>query len=125
MLALVVIDVHLRSYQAIVSKFNGTENLLSGKGFWINSKNEPDEDSLFYIGRTIYLGKISVDGKYVAPNDLGCTVNSFPGVWDIERKMKVAFLEDKDDAIIDRKCKELFSGEKTLNELGGKLINTK
>jgi len=39
--------------------------------------------------------------------------------------MKISFLEDKDDAVIDRKCKELFSGEKTLNELGGKFINTK
>lgn len=124
-LALVVIDAHLRSYQAIVSKFNGTENLLSGKGFWSDSKNEPDDDSLFYLGREIYLGKISANGKYVAPNDLDCTVNSFPGVWDIERKTKVVFMEDKDDAVIDRKCKELFSGEKTLYELGGKLINTK
>lgn len=124
-LALVVVDAHLRSYQAIVSKFNGTKNLLSGKGFWSKSGNEPDDDSLFSPGNTIYLGKISVNGKYVAPNDLDCTVNSFPGVWDIERKMKVAFLEDNDDGVIDRKCKELFSGEKTLNALGGKLVNTK
>lgn len=124
-LALVVIDAHLREYQAIVSKFNGNENLLSGKGFWSNTKNEPDNDSLFYPGRTIYHGKISANGKYVAPNDLDCTEDSFPGVWDIERKTKVAFLEDKDDAVIDRKCKQLFSDEKTLNELGGKLIHTK
>ncbi|WNK38647.1 hypothetical protein [Pantoea agglomerans] len=124
-LALVVVDAHLRSYQAIVSRFNGTKNLLSGKGFWSDSKNEPDDDSFFYPGDTIYIGKISINGKYVAPNDLGCTVDSFPGVWDIEKKMKISFLEDKDDAVIDRKCKELFSGEKTLNELGGKFINTK
>lgn len=124
-LALVVIDAHLRSYQAIVSKFNGTENLLSGKGFWSDFKIEPDDDSIFYLGRATFLGKISANGKYVVPNDLDCTVNSFPGVWDIERKTKVVFMEDKDDAAIDRKCKELFSGEKTLNELGGKLINTK
>ncbi len=124
-LALVVVDAHLLSYQAIISRFNGTKNLLAGKGFWSDSKNEPDDDSLFYSGDTIYLGKISVNGKYIAPNDLDCTVNSFPGVWDIERKMKVAFLEDKDDVVIDHKCKELFSGDKTLNELGGKLIDMK
>ncbi|MDN2485278.1 hypothetical protein MML63_06475 [Kosakonia sacchari] len=124
-LALVVIDAHFRSYQAIVSRFNENENLLSGNGFWSNFPSESDENSLFYPGGSIYLGKISINGKYVAPNDLDCTVNSFPGVWDIERKMKVAFLEDKDNAVIDRKCKELFSGEKTLNELGGKLTNTK
>jgi len=124
-LALVVVDAHLRSYQAIVSRFNGTKNLLSEKGFWNGSKNEPDDDSLFYPGDTIYIGKISFNGKYVAPNDLDCTVDSFPGVWDIEKKMKISFLEDKDDAVTDRKCKELFSGEKTLNELGGKFIYTK
>jgi len=124
-LALVVVDARLRSYQAIVSKFNGTENLLSGKGFWSNSKNEPDDDSVFFPGNTIYLGKISVNGKYVAPNDLDCSVDSFPGVWDIIKKMKVTFPDDKDDAAIDSKCRQLFSGDKTLDELGGKVISTK
>ncbi|HGM6668279.1 TPA: hypothetical protein ACKQC7_005062 [Serratia marcescens] len=124
-LALVVIDARLRSYQAIVSRFNGTENLLSGKGFWSDSQNEAGDDSLFYPGDTIYIGKISINGKYVAPNDLDCTVDSFPGVWDIEKKMKISFLEDKDDVIIDRKCKELFSGSKALNELGGMLLPNK
>lgn len=28
-----------------------------------------------------------------------------------------------DDAVIDSKCRQLFSGDKTLDELGGKLIN--
>mgnify|MGYP004708168019 CR=1 FL=1 len=121
-LALVVVDAHRRSYQAIVSRFNGTENLLSGNGFWSDSKNEADDDSLFYPGDTIYIGKISTNGMYVAPNDLDCSVDSFPGVWDIAKKMKVVFPEDKDDAVIDSKCKKLFSGDKTLAELGGELI---
>ncbi|SEQ12220.1 hypothetical protein SAMN05216522_101264 [Rosenbergiella nectarea] len=124
-LALVVIDAHFRSYQAIVSRFNGNENLLSGKGFWSNSPSEPDENSLFYPGGSIYLGKISVNGEYVAPNDLDCADDSFPGVWDVAKKMKVVFPEDKDDAVIDSKCKKLFSGDKTLDELGGELINMK
>ncbi|MFP1937023.1 hypothetical protein ACLED3_16805 [Lonsdalea quercina] len=124
-LALVVIDAHFRSYQAIVSRFNGNKNLLSGKGFWSNSPSEPDENSLFYPSGSIYLGKISANGEYVAPNDLDCAADSFPGVWDIAKKMKVVFPEDKDDAVIDSKCKKLFSGGKTLDELGGKLINMK
>ncbi len=124
-LALVVIDAHFRSYQAIVSKFNGNKNLLSGKGFWSNSSSEPDQNSLFYPGGSIYLGKISVNGEYIAPNDLDCAVDSFPGVWDIARKMKIIFPRDKDDAVIDSKCRQLFSGEKTLDELGGELINMK
>ncbi|HBT4851654.1 TPA: hypothetical protein MB351_005306 [Klebsiella pneumoniae] len=124
-LALVVIDAHFRSYQAIVSKFNGNKNLLSGKGFWSNSSSEPDQNSLFYPGGSIYLGKISVNGEYIAPNDLDCAVDSFPGVWDMARKMKIIFPRDKDDAVIDSKCRQLFSGEKTLDELGGELINMK
>ncbi|MCL0849644.1 hypothetical protein M2996_27765 [Klebsiella pneumoniae] len=71
------------------------------------------------------LGKISVNGEYIAPNDLDCAVDSFPGVWDIARKMKIIFPRDKDDAVIDSKCRQLFSGEKTLDELGGELINMK
>ncbi|HCD7275697.1 TPA: hypothetical protein NDZ03_005356, partial [Klebsiella pneumoniae] len=108
-----------------VSKFNGNKNLLSGKGFWSNFSSEPDQNSLFYPGGSIYLGKISVNGEYIAPNDLDCAVDSFPGVWDIARKMKIIFPRDKDDAVIDSKCRQLFSGEKTLDELGGELINMK
>lgn len=76
---------------------------------------------MFYPGGSIYLGKISVNGEYIAPNDLDCAVDSFPGVWDIARKMKIIFPRDKDDAVIDSKCRQLFSGEKTLDELGGSL----
>ncbi|MBW1255561.1 hypothetical protein [Pantoea allii] len=121
-LALVVIDAHFRSYQAIVSRFNGNRNLLSGKGFWSDYPSRSDENSLFYLSGSIYLGKISFNGEYVAPNDLDCAADSFPGVWDIAQKMKVVFPEDKDDTVIDSKCKKLFSGDKTLDELGGKLI---
>ncbi|HBW8382130.1 TPA: hypothetical protein MFM15_005420 [Klebsiella pneumoniae] len=56
---------------------------------------------------------------------MDCAVDSFPGVWDIARKMKIIFPRDKDDAVIDSKCRQLFSGEKTLDELGGELINMK
>ncbi|POD89245.1 hypothetical protein BV924_22955 [Pectobacterium odoriferum] len=126
-LALVVIDTQSMAHQAIVSEFNGKKSILSGKGFWDPTlKNVDVSDETFPVDyNDYYQGKISVNGKYVAPNDLDCSVDSFPGVWDIEKKMKVSFPEDKDDAVIDRKCKELFSGDKTLNELGGNFINTK
>ncbi|WNY86919.1 hypothetical protein [Leclercia adecarboxylata] len=125
-LASIPIDAQQGTYQSVISYFGGKSNILSGPGFWDVSKEYvDDQENTFSVGESIYLGKISTDGKYASPNDLDCSVNSFPGVWDIEHKMKVAFLGDKDDVVIDRKCKELFSGEKTLNELGGKLINTK
>ncbi|MBM7013983.1 hypothetical protein JTL32_06360 [Enterobacter cloacae] len=125
-LATIPIDAQQGIFQSVISYFGGESNILSGSGFWDVSKTFVDEQgNTFSVGESIYLGKISIDGKYVSPNDLDCSMDSLPGVWDIERKMKVAFPEDKDDSVIYRKCKELFSGKKTLNELGGKLIITK
>ncbi|HCD1493002.1 TPA: hypothetical protein NBH38_005493, partial [Klebsiella pneumoniae] len=77
-------------------------------------------DDTFPVTDDFYIGKISANGKYVSPNELDCSVSSFPGVWDIIKKMKVIL---PDDAVIDSKCRQLFSGDKTLDELGGKLIN--
>jgi hypothetical protein len=125
-LSLYLIDISSNAYQAKLSRFGDKQNLLKGKGFWNEANKDVNlEDDAFPVTDEFYYGKISSNGQYVAPNDLDCTVNSFPGVWDIESKMKVAFLEDKDDEVIDHKCKELFSGDKTLNELGGKLVNMK
>jgi hypothetical protein len=37
----------------------------------------------------------------------------------------VIFPSDKDASVIDSKCRELFSGKQSLNELGGKLAPIK
>ena len=122
-LALVPIDAQSGAHQAIISSFYGKKNVIFGKGFWNPYvKNVNISDDTFPVTDDFYIGKISSNGKYVTPNDLDCSVDSFPGVWDIAKKMKVVFPEDKDDAVIDSKCKKLFSGDKTLGELGGKLI---
>lgn len=69
-LALVVIDASLNSYQAILSHFNGGANILTGKGFWQGiDKAENGVDDFFLIGDDFYVGKISKNGKYVSPND--------------------------------------------------------
>lgn len=125
-LALVPIDAQSGAHQAIISIFDGKKNVISGKGFWNpRVKDVNVSDDTFPVTDDFYIGKISANGMYVAPNDLDCSVNSFPGVWDIIKKTKVTFPDDKDDAVIDSKCRQLFSGDKTLDELGGKLINTK
>lgn len=124
-LALVVIDAQSLTYQAIVTNFGGHKNILSGKGFWDSSVKNVDDGDIFSFGTGFFVGKLSSDGKYVAPNDLDCSVDSFPGVWDITKRMKVVLPSDKDASIVDSKCQELFSGVKTLNELGGKLIAPK
>lgn len=125
-LALVVVDAQLRTYQAIVSDFDGARNIFLGKGFWSDAvKKSYDADNTFSPGRSIYLGKISSNGKYVAPNDLDCSVDSFPGVWDIDKKKKIIFESITDNLSIDEKCSLLFSGKKSLTELGGRLVSLK
>ncbi len=120
-LALVPIDAHSGAHQAIISNFDGKKNIISGKGFWNpRAKGVNISDDTFPVTDDFYIGKISANGKYVSPNELDCSVSSFPGVWDIIKKMKVIL---PDDAVIDSKCRQLFSGDKTLDELGGKLIN--
>lgn len=122
-LSLYLIDVNSSAYQAKVSKFGEKSNLLKGSGFWNESvKTVNKNDDAFSVIDDFYVGKISQNGKYVAPNDLDCSVDSFPGVWDIEKKKKVVFISDKDDKVIDDKCQAVFSGKKTLEELGGALI---
>lgn len=125
-LSLYLIDIDSSSYQAKVSYFGDKNNLLTGKGFWSDMvKKVNATDEAFPVTDDFYIGKISANGMYVAPNDLDCSVNSFPGVWDIVKKKKVIFTEGKGNEIIESKCKELFSGDKTLSELGGELIDTK
>lgn len=122
-LAIIPIDAQHGTYQSVISYFGGEDNILSGPGFWNSAKEDVDEqENTFSVGESIYLGKISYNGKYVAPNDLDCSVDSFPGVWDVAKKMKVLFPSDKDNSVVESKCQELFSGSKTLNELGGMLL---
>lgn len=122
-LAVIPIDAQLGTYQSVISYFNGKDNILSGLGFWDRAKEDVDEQgNTFSVGDSIYLGKISSNGEYVAPNDLDCSFDSFPGVWDVAKKMKVVFPSDKDNSVVESKCQELFSGSKKLNELGGGLL---
>ncbi|MBG0521081.1 hypothetical protein IOR24_03770 [Enterobacter cloacae] len=101
----------------------GEDNILNGPGLWDRAKKDVDEQKNTFIGgSSICLGKLSSNGKYVAPNDLDCSADSFPGVWDVEKKMKVVFPLDKDDSVVESQCQELFIGSKSMNELGGTLL---
>ncbi|MEA1063290.1 hypothetical protein [Erwinia sp. HR93] len=125
-LALIPIDAQSGAHQAIISSFDGKENVISGKGFWSpRVKDVNISDDTFPVTDDFYIGKISANGMYVAPNDIDCSVDSFPGVWDIEKRMKVVLPLEKDSSDADSKCKDLFTGKATLKELGGKLISTK
>lgn len=122
-LATIPINAQHGTYQSVISYFGGKDNVLSGLGFWDGVKEDVDEQKdTFSVGDSIYLGKISSNGKYVASNDLDCSADSFPGVWDVAKKMKFVFPTDKDNSVVESKCQELFSGSKTLNELEGMLL---
>lgn len=114
-------DVRELTYTAILSTFDSNKNIISGPGFF-DLKNKP---AAFGIGNSFYVGKISLDGKYVHPYDLDCAFDSFPGVWNIKAKKKVIFPKSLGDDEINSRCQKLFNGEATLEALGGKLINPK
>jgi predicted nucleic-acid-binding Zn-ribbon protein len=120
-MSLVVIDAQTNMYQVIVSHFNEKENIFSGGVFWDDSEKNIDDSFYVDLG-DIYLGRISLDGKYVSPSDLDCSVDSFPGVWSINSKKKVIF-SDSDESAVKHKCQQLFDGKATLEQLGGKLIS--
>lgn len=86
-LATIPFDAQHGTYQSVISYFGGEDNILSGPGLWDSAKEDVDEQKdTFSVGDTIYLGKISSNGKYVAPNNLDCSADSFPGVWDVEKR---------------------------------------
>ncbi len=118
-LAISLEDVIVSSYRAIIAKFGSTENIIRAKGFYDGKENAKD---VFRMSGVFYQSKISKDGNYVSPHYLDCSVNSFPGVWDIGKKKKVVFsAKENEDDVIDKKCELLFTGRSTLEELGGVL----
>lgn len=120
-LSLSLEDARERSYTAIISLFGSDKNLITGPSFYnANSYNYP-----FNTGTNRYVGKISRNGKYVSPYDLDCSVDAFPGVWDIKNNKKVVFATKYSGVEINNKCQKLFMGEETLQELDGKLITPK
>ncbi|TDB47889.1 hypothetical protein C5468_17515 [Photorhabdus luminescens subsp. mexicana] len=120
--------VNKDSWAAIIANFGSDENLIVGPGFFDKDSNNLEEGfAIFDKG----YGRISPDGKYVSPNGLYCEDNytsSTPGVWDIENKKRVTFPYEWGDLgritnldEISEKCKKLFYGEATLEELRGNL----
>ncbi|MTH48542.1 hypothetical protein [Intestinirhabdus alba] len=121
LMSLIVTDAQASLYQTVVSYFNGNKNIFSGKGFWDEFSDE-EGDSFYVDLDDFYIGKISSNGEYISPSFLDCSPSSFPGVWNIKSRKKVVF-QDKADSIIENKCKKLFTGEATLKELKGQLLD--
>ncbi|OCQ52598.1 hypothetical protein Ppb6_02211 [Photorhabdus australis subsp. thailandensis] len=116
------------SWAATIANFGSDESLIIGPGFFDKSSNSLEEGFAIFDGG---YGKISPDGKYVSPNGLYCEgdyTSSTPGVWNIEKRKRVTFPYEWGDLgrimnldEISEKCRKLFYGEATLEELGGKL----
>ncbi|MBB6116599.1 hypothetical protein F4826_003541 [Rahnella inusitata] len=121
-LLMILEDVQSRTYTALVSNFNTKKNIISADGFFSESSYS---ENGFNLGNE-YSGRISLDGRYIYPESLGCSIDSFPGVWDIINKGRVIFRSSKNsDADIKSKCQILFSGKASLKELGGELLPDK
>ncbi|WP_337264495.1 MULTISPECIES: hypothetical protein [unclassified Serratia (in: enterobacteria)] len=133
-LYLSLLNSNINIYQAIIAHFGSDENLIKAPGFaGFDDNLDAQGFPLPFHGQSV----ISPDGKYVAPvgisaqcrdNNIPDYLQSFPGVWDIEKKKRVTFkskLDDLDQLAneqeINDKCNDLFFGKKTLKELQGKL----
>lgn len=108
------------SWSAIIAKFNTENSLIKESGFLKNNNALGDGFQITGLGQ----GKISLNGEYVAPNGVGCTADSYPGVWDIKLKKKV-IIQSPDSSMdeIDKKCEDLFNGVSSLNNIGGELVS--
>ncbi|MCE9949726.1 hypothetical protein [Hafnia paralvei] len=121
-LSVILNDASSSEYTAIVSKFNSNESIVKSKGFE-GGEDSDNEDSTFYLSDIGYGGRISLNGRYVYPSDLDCSIDSFPGVWDLVTRKKVVFTKNNlSNEDVEFKCKALFNGETELEVLGGKLI---
>lgn len=121
-LSVILNDASSSEYTAVVSKFNSNESIIKSKGFE-GGEDSDNEDSTFYLSDIGYGGRISLNGRYVYPSDLDCSIDSFPGVWDLVTRKKVVFTKNNlSNEDVEFKCKALFNGEAELGTLGGKLV---
>lgn len=121
-LSVILNDASSSEYTAIVSKFNSNESIIKSKGFE-GGEDSDNEDSTFYLSDIGYGGRISLNGRYACPSDLDCSIDSFPGVWDLVKSKKVVLTKDNiPNENFKYKCKTLFNGEGELVVLGSKLI---
>lgn len=122
-LSVILNDASSSEYAAIVSKFNSNESIIKSKGFE-GSEGSDNEDSTFYLSDIGYGGRISLNGRYVYPSDLDCSIDSFPGVWDLVTRKKLVFTKNNlSNEDVEFKCKALFNGETELGALGGELVS--
>ena len=84
-LALGVQSFPPRLYLATVAKFGSSKNLVKLPGSTLGGT---DKTAFTYDEQRP--GRISSDGRYVAPSGvIECDEDSYPGVWDIEKKVRV------------------------------------
>ncbi|QEO99216.1 hypothetical protein XOCgx_4229 [Xanthomonas oryzae pv. oryzicola] len=104
-LSLISVSTQPMSFVAFMGKIDAPgKNLLEGMpGAYRNLASPTDQagDAFSFDDSQGRYGTISVTGRYVAPDGfVDCSENSYPGVWDIEKKVKV--ITD------DESCSSLF-----------------
>jgi hypothetical protein len=64
-------------------------------------------EAFSYSENFILQPKISIDGKYASVvGDVDCSIDAYPGVWDIEKNRKIVFFKNFD---VREKCNALFT----------------
>lgn len=111
----------INNWTALVAKFGSEKNLIKAKFFFDPKSHNIDEGFKLYA---LGMGRISPDGKYVAPTGPDCedgeSMTDFPGVWDIEKKKRIVFKEMIDhngntinsNEVLKKCCLIINSGKK-------------
>ncbi|MEX3846297.1 hypothetical protein [Paraburkholderia sp. BR10882] len=89
-LALDVVSTTPETYTATVAHLGSTRPVADFPGMYgvAKGKSRVEKESFSYDESS--LGRISPDGRYVsADGSMLCGDDSYPGVWDLERKQKV------------------------------------
>lgn len=93
-IALIFVSTQPLSYVAYIGKKGTSKNLVDLPGAYRTGKKieKMQQEAFIYSDDLTYRPKISISGKYAAPDgEANCSPQSYPGVWNIEKNRKVIF----------------------------------
>lgn len=108
-ISLIFVAVQPLSYVAYIGKLGANKNLVSLPGAFDTRKQigRMQQEAFVYSDELIFRPKISVSGRYVTPDgDVDCSLESFPGVWDIYKDKKVIISQKQS---LTTECDALFN----------------
>jgi hypothetical protein len=98
-ITLIAVSASPTSYLAFIGESMRRKNLVSLPGAYDKKKTRKVmvNEAFSYSENSIMQPKISIDGKYASvEGDVDCSIDAYPGVWDIEKDRKIFFFENFD-----------------------------